>query len=49
MGIGSEGYVAVGMGRKFVGIELKGSYYEQAVLNLAAAEHKQVDLFNELA
>jgi hypothetical protein len=47
MGIGSEGYVAVGMGRKFVGIELKESYYNQAVLNLAAAEHKQVDLFSE--
>ncbi len=47
MGIGSEGYVAVGMGRKFVGIELKGSYYAQAVLNLAAAEVKQVDLFTE--
>ena len=46
MGIGSEGYVAVGMGRKFVGIELKGSYYAQAVLNLAAAETKQVDLFS---
>ena len=46
MGIGSEGYVAVGMGRKFVGIELKGSYYEQAVRNLASAELKQVDLFH---
>lgn len=45
MGIGSEGYVAVGMGRKFVGIELKRSYWDQAVLNLASAEHQQADLF----
>jgi hypothetical protein len=37
-GIGSEGYVAVEMGRRFVGIELKESYYRQAVENLLAAE-----------
>lgn len=36
-GIGSEGYVSLQMGRKFVGVELKGSYYRQAALNLAAA------------
>lgn len=39
-GIGSEGYVAVKAGRRFVGIELKESYYEQAVLNLAAAKRE---------
>jgi DNA modification methylase len=33
-GIGSEGYVAVQEGRKFIGIELKASYYGQAVKNL---------------
>lgn len=33
-GIGSEGYVAVEMGRKFVGIELKASYYQQMTRNL---------------
>lgn len=49
MGIGSEGYVSVAMGRKFVGIELKKSYWDQAVLNLATAEVKQVDLFTEPA
>jgi hypothetical protein len=38
-GIGSEGYVAVKMRRKFVGAELKRSYYDQAVKNLIAAEH----------
>lgn len=38
MGIGSEGYVALKMGRKFTGFELKPSYYEQAVRNLTAIE-----------
>jgi DNA modification methylase len=37
MGIGSEGYEAVKAGRKFIGIELKPSYYQQAVKNLMAA------------
>lgn len=36
-GIGSEGYVSVQMGRKFVGIELKESYYNVAGKNLRAA------------
>lgn len=36
-GIGSEGYVALQLGRRFVGIELKRSYWEQARRNLAAA------------
>jgi hypothetical protein len=34
-GIGSEGHVAVSMGRRFVGAELKESYYRQACANLA--------------
>lgn len=37
-GIGSEGYVAVKHGRKFVGIELKASYWRAAVKNLGRAE-----------
>ncbi len=45
MGIGSEGYVALEMGRKFVGAELKASYYQQAVANLEAATAKTADLF----
>ena len=45
MGIGSEGYVAVGMGRRFVGAELKASYFKQAVGNLEAASVKTQDLF----
>lgn len=37
-GIGSEGYQAVKMGRDYVGIELKPSYFREACRNLAAAE-----------
>lgn len=37
-GIGSEGYVSVGMGRYFIGVELKKSYYDLAVKNLLDAE-----------
>jgi len=36
-GIGSEGYAALQNGRKFLGIELKTSYYEEACRNLAGA------------
>jgi DNA modification methylase len=48
MGIGSEGVTAIEMGRKFIGAELKASYFGQAVRNLRAAEtqeHAQGDLF----
>jgi len=38
MGIGSEGYVSLLHGRRFVGIELKASYWSQAVKNLLSAE-----------
>jgi DNA modification methylase len=37
-GIGSEGYVAIQKGRRFIGIELKTSYFKQAVANLQRAE-----------
>jgi hypothetical protein len=37
-GIGSEGYVALQEGRRFVGVELKRSYYEQAARNLSEVE-----------
>ena len=37
-GIGSEGYQAIKFGRRFVGAELKPSYFEQAVKNLKRAE-----------
>ena len=43
MGIGSEGYVAIKASRKFIGCELKKSYYDLAVKNLekAAFEKEQ--------
>ena len=45
-GIGSEGVVAIEEGRRFVGVELKGSYYGQAARNLANAhESRDMDLF----
>lgn len=37
-GIGSEGVVALEMGRRFVGVELKRSYFDQAARNLEAVE-----------
>lgn len=45
-GIGSEGYVAVELGRKFVGAELKESYYKQAAQNLYDIGN-QGGLFNQ--
>lgn len=40
LGIGSEVYGAVELGRKGVGIELKSSYFSQAVKNLKSAQNK---------
>lgn len=45
MGIGSEVYGAVELGRKGMGIELKPSYYRQAVKNLESAKNKTGQLF----
>lgn len=45
-GIGSEGYVSLQMGRKFIGAELKDSYYKQASRNLQRAMLGNMDLFN---
>lgn len=47
-GIGSELYVATELGRRAVGVELKASYYAQAVKNLRAASD-QVSLFGAAA
>jgi len=46
-GIGSEGYVALKHGRRFIGCELKASYYNIAVRNLkrVVEESKGLDLF----
>jgi DNA modification methylase len=45
-GIGSEGYCAVKMGRRFVGAELKESYWRTACDYLRKAESESVDLFS---
>jgi hypothetical protein len=43
-GIGSEGYEAIKLGRKFYGCEIKPEYIEAAKRNLAkAVEHRQMD------
>lgn len=43
MGVGSEVYSPVSMNRKAIGIELKPSYYKQAVLNIEEAEERFKD------
>jgi hypothetical protein len=49
-GIGSEGYVALKHGRKFVGVELKPEYFAAAVTNLRrAGDASQPPLFAEEA
>lgn len=49
-GIGSEGYESLKMGRRFVGVELKPSYYQQAVKNLqSAVEQTKVKTLFDLA
>ena len=47
LGIGSEVYGAVTMGRKGIGCELKPSYFKQAVKNLKDATPHEVNLFNK--
>jgi hypothetical protein len=42
-GIGSAGYCALQMARRFVGAELKASYFRQAVANLRQAERTRFD------
>lgn len=46
MGIGSEGYEAIRLNRKFIGVELKTSYYNAAFKNLQLIENKGTE--NEL-
>lgn len=45
-GIGSEGYVSVLNNRRFVGTELKQSYFDQAAANLRNAEQSKGTLFD---
>ncbi len=44
-GIGSEGFQAIKYGRKFIGTELKESYFKQAVLFMDKAVTEKGDLF----
>jgi DNA modification methylase len=48
-GIGSEGYVSLQKGRRFIGVELKESYWKVACKNLDAAKKRMGDLFGEAA
>ena len=48
MGVGSEVYSPVSLGRKAIGIELKDSYYKQAIKNILEVKvrfSKQVEMF----
>ena len=54
MGVGSEVFSPVSLGRKAIGIELKDSYYKQAILNMKETGkrfnktvEKTMELFNE--
>ena len=51
MGIGSEGYQALKMNRRFVGVELKESYFNIAVKNMQMAidEIEKEDSFEQLS
>ena len=48
-GIGTAGYVALELGRRFAGAELKASYFRQAVANLHDAEKSRDELFSAAA
>lgn len=50
MGVGSEVFSPVSLGRKAIGIELKDSYYRQAIMNLEGVKNRfkqseQLELF----
>jgi len=42
VGVGSEGYQSLLMNRRFIGMELKESYYNQSVKNLKQTENKEI-------
>jgi len=47
MGVGSEVYSPVSLGRKAIGIELKDSYFKQAILNLKESNNRFKDKMQE--
>ena len=53
MGVGSEVYAALCLGRRGIGVELKTSYYRQAERNVSAAklgrvDEEQIDMFESV-
>lgn len=48
MGVGSEGYQSIKAKRRFIGIELKESYFHQAVKNLETASANLPSLFDHM-
>lgn len=48
MGIGSEGVVSVRMKRRFIGVELKDSYFRQACRYLDQADRSSASLFDAI-
>jgi len=48
MGVGSEVYSPVSLGRKAIGIELKDSYYNQAIENLKLAKKRKFSEYEDL-
>ena len=48
MGVGSEVFSPVSMGRKAIGIELKDSYFKQAKLNLIESPKRFKETIKEL-
>lgn len=49
-GIGSEGYVALQQGRRFIGMELKRAYFDIMIRNLESVRGKQqLSLFGDVA
>lgn len=47
MGVGSEVYMAVALGRKAIGVELKPTYYRQACKNIADAERSYREMCSQ--
>jgi DNA modification methylase len=48
MGVGSEVYSPVSLGRKAIGIELKDSYFNQAIENLKHAKNRQFSKYEDV-
>ena len=49
MGVGSEGFVALKNGRRFIGVELKPEYFIQACRHLEHAERNDAQLFSQVS